>query len=369
VSLTSLADAIKKELSTLGMPSVLEMALVSTKGIVLYSDLSKVVMSRISPFYESMTQMTIGDNLSLALDSTKTIVASRISNGAVLITVTDKKVGIVLTKMGGVADKFGRLLDELIKTEESKTRALSTFKEAAVRTTPSPPPPEPIIEEAPPPEPIIEEAPPPEPIIEEAQPSAPVIEEAQAPAVPSREPRAAPRRTVEKPVAVAKEVKEAEEEPEAVKVEVAGMYVSLSSSTILEAVPKPKVEGMTLDGEMIKLLRSVDGFKSVDAVAKQANVKLERALKKLGLLTQGGILKLKYDDPVYNSIPKVAAKLDSELQSMAFSKADLPNLTPDVLKQIDGKKNVLTLASELDIDPEKLRDILKILEKRKMIKL
>lgn len=54
---------------------------------------------------------------------------------------------------------------------------------------------------------------------------------------------------------------------------------------------------------------------------------------------------------------------------MAFSKADLPNLTPDVLKQIDGKKNVLTLASELDIDPEKLRDILKILEKRKMIKL
>jgi hypothetical protein len=366
VSLTSLADAIKKELSTLGMPSVLEMALVSTKGIVLYSDLSKAVMGRISPFYESMTQMTIGDNLSLALDSTKTIVASRISNGAVLITVTDKKVGIVLTKMGGVADKFGRLLDELIATEESKNRALSTFREAAARTAPSPPPPEPVIEEAPQPEPVIEEAPQPEPVIEEAPPPAPVMKE--APAVPFREPRAAPRRTVEKPVAIAKEVREAEES-EAVNVEVAGMYVSLGSSTILEAVPKPKVEGITLDGDMIKLLRSVDGIKSVDVLAKQANVKLDRALKKLGLLTQEGILKLKYDDPVYNATPKVSAKLDSELQSMAFSKSDLPGLTPDVLKQIDGKKNVLTLAKELDIEPEKLRDILRILEKRKMIKL
>jgi hypothetical protein len=190
----------------------------------------------------------------------------------------------------------------------------------------------------------------------------------EAPAVPFREPRAAPRRTVEKPVAIAKEVREAEES-EAVNVEVAGMYVSLGSSTILEAVPKPKVEGITLDGDMIKLLRSVDGIKSVDVLAKQANVKLDRALKKLGLLTQEGILKLKYDDPVYNATPKVSAKLDSELQSMAFSKSDLPGLTPDVLKQIDGKKNVLTLAKELDIEPEKLRDILRILEKRKMIKL
>lgn len=341
------------------MPSVLEMALVSTKGIVLFSDLSKVAMSRISPFYESITRMAIGDNLSLALDTTKTIVASRISNGAVLITVTDKKVGIILTKMGGVADKFGRLLDELIVAEESKTATGLPPKGAPAITAPSPSPPEPVEEEV---EPSV-------PVVEEVQPPAPIVEKVQPPPAPPRRPPEARRKAVEPPTTITEEAKEVAKEPEAKKEEVVGVYTSLDAYTILEAVPKPKVEGTTLDGEMIKFVRLVDGSKSVDVVAKEANVKLDRALKKLGLLIQEGILRLKYDDPVYNVVPKMAGKLDSELQSMAFAKADIPKLAPDVLNRIDGKKNVLTLARELDIEPEKLRDILKNLEKRKMIKL
>jgi hypothetical protein len=363
-----LADAIRKELATLGMPSVLEMALVSTRGIVLYSDLSKVAMSRISPFYESITRMAIGDNLSLALDTTKTIVASRISNGAVLITVTDKKVGIILTKMGGVSDKFGRLLDELIASEEARGTPGGIPREAYVVPPPGATPLEPT-EGVETPTPVIESPSRPEPVTKEAEPPTPAVEETRPPPAPAPKPVEAKRIVVERPVATIKEVKEIEAEPKAAAEEVAGLAPSLDPSTILEVVPKPKTDGITLDGEMIKFVRLVDGSKTIDDVAKAADVRLDRAMKKLGILMQEGILKVKYDDPVYMVVPKVAGKLDSELQSMAFAKADLPKLTPEVMKLVDGKKNVLAMAKELDLEPERLRDILKTLEKRKMIKL
>jgi hypothetical protein len=360
------------------MPSVLEMALVSTKGIVLYSDLSKVAMGRISPFYESITRMAIGDNLSLALDTTKTIVASRISNGAVLITVTDKKVGIILTKMGGVADKFGRLLDELIVAEESRSGPGGASKEQSLRVPSIAAPPEaaqevepltPVIERADSPEPVLEEAQPPEPVVKEAQPSSPVVEEVHPQPTPASKPPEAMRRPVEKSAPIIRETKVIEKEPEPAKEQVRGIPAPIDPSTILEAAPTPKAEGTTLDGEMIKLLRLVDGSKSVEVVAKEASVGLSRAISKMGILVQEGILRLKYDDPVYMAVPKLSGKLDSELQSMAFAKADVPKLTPEVLSKVDGKKNVLAIAKELDLEPERLREILKNLEKRKIIKM
>ena len=136
MSLASLSDAIRKELSTLGMPTVLEMAIVSSSGRELYSDLSKLAVNKISPFRDSLQLMGLGDDLSLALDDTRTIVASRVSNKAILIAITDKKVGIILTKMDGVRDKFGRLLDEIIVAEESKAGEVSTPSEMEVKTKP-----------------------------------------------------------------------------------------------------------------------------------------------------------------------------------------------------------------------------------------
>jgi hypothetical protein len=149
LSLASLSEAIRKELTTLGIPTVLEMAIVSTTGRVLYTDLSKTAMGKISPFYDSLLMMGLGDNLSLALDASKTIVASRVSNKAILIVITDKKIGIVLTKMSSVTDKFGRLLDELILLEESKPSSEPPSKEAQVEAEPSPPPPSASVEEEP----------------------------------------------------------------------------------------------------------------------------------------------------------------------------------------------------------------------------
>ncbi len=327
-------------MTTLGIPAILEMALLSTAGRVLYSDLGKAAMSRISSFRDSMLNMRLGDNVSLALDSSRTVIASRVSNRAILIALTDKKLGIVLAKMGSVTDKFGRFLDELIALEESKAETGYPSKEVPGTTTPSPPLP------------------------------APVVEEVHPPTPPSRQYLKVPEGVAETPATVTKETEKTQEKPGTEEIEVAGPEVSLSPWAILEAASKPKIEEIMLDAEMIMLLRLVDGWKSVEVLAKESNVKLEHALKKLGLLTQEGVLKLKYDEPVYDAKPKVVGKLDAETPLMAFgvSLGKIRSLK-DVLKQIDGKKTVLAIARELEINPEKLRVLLENLERRKIIEL
>jgi hypothetical protein len=135
LSLASLAEALRKEFTTLGLPTVLEMAIVSSSGRVVFSDLSKAAMERVSPLYNNLLLMGQGDSLSLALDSTRTIIASRVSNRAILITLTDKKMGIVLAKLEGVRDKFGRLLDEFIASEEAKAPVAPPTAEVTVENT------------------------------------------------------------------------------------------------------------------------------------------------------------------------------------------------------------------------------------------
>jgi hypothetical protein len=188
LSLASLSEAIRKELTTLGIPTVLEMAVVSTTGKVLYTDLSKAAMSKISPFYDSLLMMGLGDNLSLALDASKTIVASRVSNKAILIVITDKKIGIVLTKMSGVTDKFGRLLDELIVLEEAKPSAERAPEEVPVEAEEiPPPPPEPVVEE---------EAEPPAPPLQQVVNIPTVAPAPSAPSAPVSEKRKATERVI-----------------------------------------------------------------------------------------------------------------------------------------------------------------------------
>jgi hypothetical protein len=135
LSIESLAIAVKKDFTTLGMPDILEMAILSTSGKVLYSDLSKSVMTKISPFYDNLLILSPGDNMSLNVDATKTIIVSRISNLTIMIALTDKKLGIVLTKMRSVADKFGKLLDELVPLQEEKIQEVFTGIEAEEKPT------------------------------------------------------------------------------------------------------------------------------------------------------------------------------------------------------------------------------------------
>jgi hypothetical protein len=181
LSLLSVVDMLKKEFKTLGIPDILEMALLSSTGKVLYTDLSKATMSRISPFYNNILILGQGDNMSVTLDPVKTIVTSRISNKAFLIALTDKKVGIVITKMGAITDKYGRLIDEVIALEESKTAVAAAAHEAPPQVaTPSSPPEPPAETAQPAPQPEPEEAleapaPPPQPPAAVPTPSSEIV--------------------------------------------------------------------------------------------------------------------------------------------------------------------------------------------------
>jgi hypothetical protein len=145
VSINTLADAIKKDFTTLGVPDIIEMAIVSTSGKMIYSNLGKAVTARVSPFYKNMLLMSLGDNISLNVDSMRTILVSRVSDLSILVVLTDKKVGIVLTKMKSVAQKFGKLLDEIVPQQASSIQEtfVSTQTEAQPRETVTPPSPTP----------------------------------------------------------------------------------------------------------------------------------------------------------------------------------------------------------------------------------
>jgi hypothetical protein len=146
MSVVTLVDLLRKEFKTLGVPDILEMAVLSSSGKVLYTDLSKASMTRVSPFYNNVLMMGRGDNLTLTLDPVKSIVAWKVSNKAVLIAMTDKKIGIVLTKLGAIAQKYGGLIDEVIALEETRAQAAVVTPEVPTET--APPPPEPPVEMA-----------------------------------------------------------------------------------------------------------------------------------------------------------------------------------------------------------------------------
>jgi hypothetical protein len=78
----------------------------------VYSDLSPVSMSKLTPFTESFLLLGIGDNLSLTLEDGKIIVISKISEKTVLIIVTDQRIGTVLIKLKEVIEKYGNEIDE-----------------------------------------------------------------------------------------------------------------------------------------------------------------------------------------------------------------------------------------------------------------
>jgi hypothetical protein len=143
LSIDSLASAIRKDFTTLGMPDIVEMAIVSSTGKVMYSDLGKSTLARVSPFYKNMLLMSPGDNISLNMDSARNIIVSRVSNSAILVVLTNKKVGIVLTKMKGVAEKFGKLLDEVTPQQELSAAEAPPSPQVEVETIETVAPPSP----------------------------------------------------------------------------------------------------------------------------------------------------------------------------------------------------------------------------------
>nr|MDO8100767.1 hypothetical protein [Candidatus Njordarchaeota archaeon] len=148
----NLVDGIRSDLVILNIPIILEMAIYSGKQQI-YSDLSRLSLSRMIPFAESFMLLGLGDNLSLSLDMNKSIVVSRVSERGVLIIVTSQKIGTVLIKLKEVIEKYGKRLDELLGgppvmvpgeevrvVQEPRPIITSKAEEFAAPQPPSPPP-------------------------------------------------------------------------------------------------------------------------------------------------------------------------------------------------------------------------------------
>jgi hypothetical protein len=113
-SLESLAENIRNMMIVLNMPLVQEMAIYSARKQV-YSDLSPPSLNKISPFTESFMLLGLGDNFSLTLSEGRIIIVSRVSDRAILVVVTDQKIGTVLMKMRQVIDKYGKEFDAALQ--------------------------------------------------------------------------------------------------------------------------------------------------------------------------------------------------------------------------------------------------------------
>jgi len=166
-------------------------------------------------------------------------------------------------------------------------------------------------------------------------------------------------------IAVETPIKPKEEE---VKVE--EIEISLSPWTVLEPFSSIQTSTVTMDKDMITLLRLIDGWKTIEDLSKEANMPLETTLQKLSYLVSRGVVKSKYDDPVYQKRPKLLGKVKIEAAFMSFGAAlGKARSLGDILKLVDGERTILDIARELGARPEVLKTLLQNLEKRKILEL
>ncbi|RLE75734.1 MAG: hypothetical protein DRZ80_02260 [Thermoprotei archaeon] len=152
------------------------------------------------------------------------------------------------------------------------------------------------------------------------------------------------------------------------KVEV--FEVSLSPWTVLEPPTSTQISTVTMDRDMIMLLRLVDGWKTVEDLSKEAGIPLDIAIQKLSYLLSKGVVKSKYDEPIYQKKPKLLGKVKVEAVFMSFGAAlGKARSLDDILKLVDGKRTILEIARELNARPEVLKRLFENLERRKILEL
>jgi len=146
--------------------------------------------------------------------------------------------------------------------------------------------------------------------------------------------------------------------------------ISLSSWTVVEPVPSVQTSTVTMDQDMITLLRFVDGWKTIEELSKETGIPLEETIRKLSYLVSKGVLKSKYDDPVYKKKPVLIAKRKIEFAFMSFgTKLGKARSLNDIFKHINEEKTILDIARKLDARPEVLKTLFQNLERRKIIEL
>lgn len=153
-------------------------------------------------------------------------------------------------------------------------------------------------------------------------------------------------------------------------VEIEAPEVSLSSWTVVEPLPSVQTPAITMDKDMITLLRFVDGWKTIEDLSKETGIPLEETIRKLSYLVSKGVLKSKYDDPTYQRKPRLLGKPKIEASFATFGTGwGKAKSLGDILKLVDGEKTILDIARELDARPEILKTLFQNLERRKIVEL
>jgi len=148
--------------------------------------------------------------------------------------------------------------------------------------------------------------------------------------------------------------------------------VSLNTWTVVELTPSIETTAVTMDKDMIRLLRSIDGWKTIEELSRETGIPLEETINKLNYLVSKGVLKSKYDDPAYQRKPKILEGRKIESTFMAFgTHVGLGKVRrlDDVLKLVDGKRTILDIARELGARPEAIKTLFQNLERRRIVEL
>lgn len=153
-------------------------------------------------------------------------------------------------------------------------------------------------------------------------------------------------------------------------VEIETPEVSLSSWTVVESMPSVQTPTITMDKDMITLLRCVNGWKTIEELSKETGIPLEETIRKLSYLVSKGILKSKYDDPIYQRKPKLLGKprIEAPFATFGIGWGRAKSLG-DILRLVNGEKTILDIARELDARPEILKTLFQNLERRKIVEL
>ncbi|MFB0562567.1 MAG: hypothetical protein ACETWM_15275 [Candidatus Lokiarchaeia archaeon] len=108
-----IANDIKNELRVLGTVTARGLALITSDGEMLFSDMASDIEERLNMFVPGFPAMSVGSNITVNIDS-RALIIIRVSERAVLAVFTDQRVGVVLARMGSLINKFGEELDKAV---------------------------------------------------------------------------------------------------------------------------------------------------------------------------------------------------------------------------------------------------------------
>ncbi|MEX2723877.1 MAG: hypothetical protein Q6366_004600 [Candidatus Freyarchaeota archaeon] len=108
-------DKLKGELRSFGAITDKGLALLTMKGEVLYSDLTKEVEQKLMLFKPSFPGLTVGSNITLAAEN-ESVIVIRASQQILMAVQTQQRVGLTLVMLSGLIKRYGSKFDEFAQT-------------------------------------------------------------------------------------------------------------------------------------------------------------------------------------------------------------------------------------------------------------